>query len=288
MDFTKLQSAGNDFVLIKTPRKDKDWARLAQDMCHRHFGIGGDGLLLLLPSIEADFAMRIFNADGSEAEACGNGLRCLIYYVFAHKLIKSDAETVTVATAAGIRKAKLYKRNGQLVNIESSMGSPQFKAGVIPVVIKEGRGEIDVNTEFISNYPVNIGDRKLKLSFLSMGNPHAVQFTKESVASYPLTQIGPLLESDKLFPKRVNFEVANIISRKLIEVRVWERGVGESLACGSGASAVAVAANMLGYIGDTVDIKLSGGTLGVRWGGQDEVYLRGRAEVVYTGIWPHN
>jgi diaminopimelate epimerase len=288
MDFAKLHSAGNDFVLIETPGEDMDWARLAQAMCHRHFGIGGDGLLLLLPSIEADFAMRIFNADGSEAEACGNGLRCLIYYVFTHKLTKSDAETVTVATAAGIRKAKLYKKNGQLVNIESSMGSPQFKAEVIPVVIKEGRGEIDVNTEFISSYPVTVGDRKLQLNFISMGNPHAVQFTKESVASYPLTQIGPLLQSDELFPKKVNFEVANIISRKLIEVRVWERGVGESLACGSGACAVAVAANLKGYVGDEVDIMLSGGTLGVRWDGQGEGYLSGRAEVVYTGIWPHN
>jgi len=285
--FTKLHSAGNDFVLVEAAGLNMDWSELARAMCHRRFGVGGDGLLLLLPSQQADFTMRIFNADGSEAEACGNGLRCLVHYIFTRGLAK-DTNMVTVATAAGMRKARLFTEGRELVRIESSMGAPQLKAEAIPVAAEQGRGEIDLEMGFISSYPLVVKGRKLALSFVSMGNPHAVHFTRKQVASFPLERIGPLVEEDKLFPKRVNFEVANVINDKLIEVRVWERGVGETLACGSGGCAVAVAARLLGYVGDEVDIKLPGGTLRVRWDGQGEVYLSGRAEVVFTGDWPHN
>jgi len=285
--FTKLHSAGNDFVLIETAGIDIDWPRLARAMCHRRFGIGGDGVLLLLPSQQADFGMRIYNADGSEAEACGNGLRCLVHYVFTKGLVKG-ANTVTVSTAAGIRKAKLFSEGKKLERIESGMGAPQLRAEAIPVATEQGRGDIDLETGFISNYPLTAKGRRLALSFVSMGNPHAVHFTKKPVAAFPLERIGPLVENDRLFPRRVNFEVANVISENLIGVRVWERGVGETLACGSGACAVAVAARLLGYVGDAVDIKLPGGTLRARWDGQGEVYLSGKAERVFTGSWPKN
>lgn len=286
MDFTKLQSTGNDFVLVEAAGLNMDWPKVAAAICHRHYGVGGDGLLLLLPSDTADFTMRTFNGDGSEAEACGNGLRCLVQYIFSCGLLDSEAETVSVATAAGVRQARLHKQGDELVGIESGMGVPKFKAGEIPVAVVTGRGKKAKETGFLSDYPLVINGQRLSLSFVSMGNPHTIYFRQKPVAGFPLSLIGPTVENHKLFPNRVNFEVANVVSRKLIEVRVWERGVGETLACGSGACAVAVAARMLGYVDDKVDIKLPGGTLGVEWPGSGEVRLSGRAEVVFTGEWP--
>jgi diaminopimelate epimerase len=286
IDFTKLQSAGNDFILIEAAEMDMDWPELARTMCHRRFGIGGDGILLLLPSQQADFGMRIFNSDGSESEACGNGLRCLLHYVFTKGLTKKG--TVTVSTAAGVRKARLFIEGKKLARIESGMGVPQLKAEAVPVAVEQGRGNIDLETGFVSAYPLAVQGQKLALNFVSMGNPHAVHFTDKPVADFPLADIGPLVENDKLFPRRINFEVARVVSDSLIEVAVWERGTGETLACGSGACAVAVAAQLLGFTGSEVNIKLPGGTLGVRWDGQGEVCLSGRAELVFSGSWPHN
>ena len=286
MKFTKLQSAGNDFALVEAASLNLDWPKVATAICHRHFGVGADGLLLLLPSDTADFAMRIFNPDGSEAEACGNGLRCLVKYVASRGLLDSDVETISVATAAGVRKARLYREGDELVRIETGMGAPGLEAAEIPVAVESGGGVKDDETGFISDYPLTVAGRKLTLGFVSMGNPHAVYFQSQPLADFPLSGIGPSVEGHKLFPRRVNFEVARILSRKRIEVRVWERGVGETLACGSGACAVAVAARLLGYVDNEVDIILPGGILSVVWHGSGEVLLSGRAEIVFSGEWP--
>jgi len=284
MNFTKMQGAGNDFLLVETSDMQRDWSPVARAMCDRHFGIGGDGLLLVLPSDKADFRMRVFNPDGSEADACGNGLRCLVRYVVDRGLANSGAREILVETVSGIRRARLSKTN-KVTKIQVNMGIPRIGAEDIPVVTQQsGKGTVDIKSRL--SYTANIGDRELPLNLVSMGNLHAVYFSQKPVADFPLTQLGPKVERHKTFPDRVNFEVARVMSRKQIEVRVWERGVGETLACGSGACAVAVAAQLRGYIENKVDIKLPGGILQVEWNGTDEVLLSGPTEKVFSGEWP--
>jgi len=285
MNFTKLESVGNDFILVEATGRKLDWPRVAAAICHRHFGVGGDGLLLLLPSEIADLGMRIFNADGSEAEACGNGLRCLAKYAVERGLVAGGAEEISVATAVGINRTRLYRQGNRVTKIQVTMGTPKFEAKEIPVAVEPDKGNI-VDIKFVSNYPVTIDSQELLLSFVSMGNPHAVCFWPKPVSDFPLSQLGPAVERHKLFPNRVNLEVAHVINRKQIEARVWERGVGETLACGTGACAVAVAARLLGYTDNDVDIKLPGGTLEVEWAGVGEVLLSGPVEIVFSGKWP--
>jgi len=273
VNFTKLQATGNDFILIDAGGLGQDWARLARAMCHRHFGVGADGLLLLLKSEMADFRMRVFNPDGSEAEVCGNGLRCLARYVIDRGLASAD-KGLTIETTAGIRKVK--SRGGNWFQID--MGVPGFRPEEIPVSI-----EVDIIP--ILDYPINVEGKELLLNFVSLGNPHGVCFVEDSVADFPLPELGPIIEHHGLFPHRLNFEVASVLSRREIRARVWERGVGESLSCGSGACAVAIAAQLHGYVDSQVNVILPGGTLSVEWGGKGEVYLSGGTEIVFTGEW---
>ena len=284
MNFTKLQGAGNDFILVEAGEISRDWSPMAVAICDRHFGIGADGLLLLLPSDSADFQMQIFNADGSEAEACGNGLRCLVKYIVDTGLVDSETQEISVETAAGIRKARIYRATGKPAKIQIGMGEPKFRAEDIPVVIETEKGST-VDIKPILSHRLVIEGRELLLNFVSMGNPHAIYFCQHPVSDFPLSQLGPEVERHKMFPNRTNFEVANVISRGQIEARVWERGVGQTLACGTGACAVAVAAQLLGYIDSKVGVKLPGGILEVEWNRGGEVLLGGPAEIVFTGEW---
>jgi diaminopimelate epimerase len=290
MNFTKVQGAGNDFILVETKDIECDLPQMARTMCDRHFGIGADGLLLLLASDIADFRMRMFNPDGFEAEACGNGLRCLAKYIIDRGLQAGkfkEALTlqnqILIETMAGIRMVKLNKI-GESIKIQVGMGTPKFGAGDIPVVIESGEGNLVDIKPMLSNSVV-IDGKELRLNFVSMGNPHAVYFWQKPVADFPLSQVGPKVEHLAIFPNRVNFEVANVVSRQQIETRVWERGAGETLACGTGACAVAVAAQLYGYTDNEVDIKLPGGILQAEWDKAGEVFLSGPAEVVFTGEW---
>jgi len=283
MNFTKLQGAGNDFILVEADKKQLNWSKLAIAVCHRHFGIGADGLLLL-SSEKAALKMRMFNPDGSEAEACGNGLRCLVKYALDKKLADSKAAEISVTTKAGVRKARLHTKGNKAI-IQTGMGEPKFGAKDIPVTVEPGA---DSSSKPILDYPLTLDGRKLALSFVSMGNPHAVYFVEQPVADFPLSQIGPGVERHPMFPNRTNFEVARILSRNQIEARVWERGVGETLACGSGACAIAIIAiiaKLHGYTNGKVDIRLPGGTLSVEWDGAGEVFLSGPAEIVFSGEW---
>ena len=285
MDFTKAQSVGNDFVLIDAAEKTSDpaggWPKLAEAMCDRHFGAGADGMLLLLPSKKADFRMRVFNADGSEAEACGNGLRCLVHYIHTKGISRSG--NISVETAGGVRQAEIAPASGS-PRIRIGMGAPIFAPDEIPVSIAMGKGGLVCGMTV--NYPLTVDNAALKLGFVSMGNPHAVHFTDNPVADFPLSVIGPQVETAAMFPRKTNFEVARVRNARTIEMRVWERGVGETLACGSGACAVAAASWIMGYTGNEVDIILPGGKLTAEWCGQGEVYLTGQAAIVYSGCWP--
>ena len=285
MNFTKVQGAGNDFILVNTSALQRDWSPVARAICDRHFGVGGDGLLLVLPSVVADFQMRMFNPDGSEAEVCGNGLRCLAKYAVDKGLTSTRVQEISVETRSGIRRITLHYDQDKLTKIQVGMGEPGFGAKDIPVVIEPGKGNL-LDIKPILDYHIIVDGEELFLSFVSMGNPHAVYFGQYPVSNFPLSQLGPKIEQHKMFPQRVNFEVARIISRQSIEARVWERGVGETLACGSGACAVAVAAQLYGYTDNKVAVELPGGILEVEWNRGEEVFLSGPVKAVFTGDWP--
>jgi diaminopimelate epimerase len=267
--FTKMQATGNDFVVIETKR-NRGWSALAGAMCERRFGVGADGIILVIPSGKADIRMRMFNPDGSEAEACGNGMRCLARYAIDRGLV-SNGE-ITIETLGGLRKAR---PTGELMQVD--MGEPIFKADLIPV-----KGTRDK----VIDYPLNVDGRQLLLTCLSMSNPHAVLFIDEPVENFPLEIVGPKVEHNSFFPKRVNFEVANVMGKDRISARVWERGAGETLSCGTGACAIAVAARMHKFCGQKIDVMLPGGTLTIDWDGKGKVKLTGLAEEVFKGEWP--
>jgi diaminopimelate epimerase len=285
MKFSKLQATGNDFILIDARTMEEEWSKLARATCDHHFGIGADGLILVQDSASADLKMRIFNSDGSEAEVSGNGLRCFAKYAIEKGLIakisspgEQDNRSLTIETLSGIRKIKAYMSGNKVNRVKVNMGMPQFKPAQIPVGI-----EVDIIP--ILDYPLVIDSEELTLAILSMGNPHAVSFPSRSIADFTLTELGPKVERHPMFPQRTNFEVARVLSRVKIEARVWERGVGETLACGSGACAIAVAAQLLDYVETQVDIILKGGTLTVSWDRVGEVLLTGPVEEVFTGEW---
>ena len=285
MKFTKMHGAGNDFVVFEADSTQRDWSSLALAMCDRHYGVGADSLLVLLPSGIADFKMRTFDADGTEAEICGNGIRCLAKYVFEKGLISPETNNLSLETIPGIRNIKLEKTAGRLSSIQVGMGKPALNADEIPVIVKKGNNGI-VDIRDMLAYPVDIDGTRLLLNLVSMGNSHAVYFSNRPLANFPLSKIGPMVEMLDIFPKRTNFEVARVLNQNEVEVRVWERGVGETLACGTGACAVAVAAHLNGYVDHKVDIKLLGGTLKVIWEGTGEVSMNGPAEMVFSGEWP--
>jgi diaminopimelate epimerase len=289
MKFSKLQATGNDFILVDARTTEGEWSKLAQAMCDRHFGIGADGLILVQDSTSADLKMRIFNSDGSEAEVSGNGLRCFAKYAIekgSTGKISSRARqgncSLTIETLSGVRKVKAYMSGNKVNRVEVNMGLPQFQPEQIPV---KGKVNIPIASGPILDYPLVINGKKLTLAILSMGNPHAVSFLSKPISDFPLAETGPKVEKHPIFPQRTNFEVARVLSRGEIEARVWERGVGETLACGSGACAIAVAAQLLDYIESQVDIILKGGTLTISWDRVGDVLLTGPVEEVFTGEW---
>jgi diaminopimelate epimerase len=276
-----MQGAGNDFVLMETGNGHDNWSDMARAMCDRHFGIGADGLLLLMPSESADFRMRIFNADGSESSACGNGLRCLVKHFMDSQRNGSIGEEICVETMAGIRQARIHQTNGRAAEIQVGMGCPSVGQDRTPARVRDGV-VFDITP---MRHSVTVAGRELGLNLISMGNPHAVCFVDEDVCDFPLLEVGPQVETHQDFADGVNFEIVNARNRDLMVARVWERGVGETLACGSGACAISVAARLLGMADQRVDVRLPGGTLNVEWDGSGEVYLSGPAETVFAGDW---
>ncbi|MFB0556881.1 MAG: diaminopimelate epimerase [Dehalococcoidia bacterium] len=288
MKFSKFQATGNDFILVDARNMERDWAKLAQIMCDRHFGVGADGLILVQNSSYCDLKMRIFNPDGSEAETCGNGLRCLAKYAIEKGILSTtckggEATNLRIETLSGMRQAKAYMLGNKVSRVEVSMGTPQFQPQQIPVSLTTDAVASEAKQSPVITYQLTANSYQLSVSPLSMGNPHAVSFVSESVASFPLAEVGPKVERHPLFPQRTNFEIARVLSKGKIEARVWERGVGETLACGSGACAIAVAGQLHNYVGDIVDIILPGGTLTISWDRVGEVLLTGPVEEVFSG-----
>jgi diaminopimelate epimerase len=282
MKFTKMHGAGNDYIFIDARGLKEDWPSLSRAMSDRHFGVGGDGIILILASGVAHLKMRMFNADGSEAEMCGNGIRCFAKYAIERGIVPSPVTSLDVETLAGIRSIVPFYAGGKITGARVSMGPPALDPEALPVTLEPAGGK---KGGPVVDYPFQVEGFNLPLTFVSMGNPHAVTFLEEPVGQFPLHAIGPKVEHHPMFPRRVNFEVVNVRGEGQLAARVWERGSGETLACGTGACAIAVAARLLRLCGARVDIILPGGTLTIDWDGEGEVFLEGPAEEVFEGEW---
>lgn len=273
MKFTKMQGIGNDYVYVncfqETVEHPGEVAKLVSD---RHFGIGSDGLILIKPSDVADFEMDMYNSDGSRGAMCGNGIRCVAKYVYDYGL--TDKTSITVNTASGIKYLDLTIEDGKAVQIRVNMGAPILEPFKIPVISEK---------EIVLDEPILADGKEYRITAVSMGNPHAVTYI-DDVKGLDIEKIGPQFEHHPIFPDRVNAEFVKVLDRHTVEMRVWERGAGETLACGTGACAVAVASILNGLTEDEVTVKLLGGDLKIYWDRKENlVYMTGLAEVVFDG-----
>lgn len=275
MKFTKMQGLGNDYVYVNcVEKKLENASQIAIAVSDRHYGIGSDGLILINSSEVADFEMEMYNADGSRGEMCGNGIRCVGKYVYDYGL--TDKTHVTIETLAGIKYLDLQVENGKVKQVRVNMGSPLLKPEEIPIAL-EGENVIDV--------PISINDTVYRMTGVGMGNPHTVVFLND-IEQMKIEEIGPKFENHSYFPNRVNTEFVKVIDRTHVKMRVWERGSGETLACGTGACAVAVACILNGLTEEDVTVSLLGGDLQIQWERKENiVYMTGPAEVVFEGEW---
>ncbi|HIF32098.1 MAG: diaminopimelate epimerase [Pirellulaceae bacterium] len=277
MQFTKMHGAGNDYIYIDCIRQSppEDPVELAIKMSHRRFGVGGDGLILICPSEIADCRMRMFNSDGSEAEMCGNGIRCVSKFVYDEGI--APRTELKIETGAGILTLLNEVRNGKVERVQVDMGEPILDAGQIPTLLPGDPTVVGV--------PLLVGGREFQVTCVSMGNPHAVLFVEEATDEMVLG-IGPKIEVHKAFPQQTNVEFVEVLSRSELRQRTWERGSGETWACGTGATAVAVAAVLNGKTDRAVLIHLRGGDLDIRWDEADNhVYMTGPATRICDGTW---
>ena len=280
-----MHGAANDFVVVDARNLKRDWPGMAITVCDRHTGIGCDSLIILLTSDKADFGMRTFDTDGSESETCGNGLRCVARYVLEKDLIKPETEEITIETMSAVSSVKLVREKGKVVSFLANLGKPRLRAPEIPVDPQIHQNKFSKVGSMIT-YQDKVNGMEVTLNLVSMGNPHAVFFTEGPVADFPMNKIGPLVEKLPIFPNRVNFEVVRVLDKEHLEARVWERGVGETMACGSGTCAITVASKINGFTGSKVEVNLPGGTLNAVFNGNGEVVLGGPAVIVYEGTWP--
>ena len=279
--FVKMHGIGNDFVVIGAlddlPLPEEKLSEFARFVCDRHFGVGADGVIWILPSQVADFKMRIFNPDGSEAEMCGNGIRCAAKWFYDRDYAKGKA--VQVETLAGIKTVWVQEENGEAVAVTVDMGEPIFAPSLVPTSLGEGSEAIEV--------PLSVeGAGTYIVSAVSMGNPHCVVFVND-VDNFPVETIGPRIEHHPAFPKRTNVEFVQVLSRNEMKVRVWERGAGLTLACGTGACASLVIASRTGRTDRKAKVHLPGGTLTIEWRDDGRIYMTGPAVEVFRGefVW---
>ena len=275
--FTKMHGAGNDYIFIDGRGLSEDWPSVAIAMSNRHTGVGSDGIILALPSSHADVRMVMFNADGSEGKMCGNGIRCLVDFAKGKNFFPDSISPVIVETAGGDRQVTPILENGQIINAAVQMGEPIFKSAEVPVNV--------ANLEKVVDYPIQIDSYSFEITCVSMGNPHAVLFTNDPVDQYPLDKIGPQVETMDIFPEGVNFEIVNVHDAGNVSARVWERGSGLTMACGTGACAIAVVGWLKGLTGDVVTVKLPGGNLTIKWPGYGNVIMEGPVQEVFEGEW---
>lgn len=282
MKFTKMQGCGNDYVYVngftETVENKSEAARIVSD---RHFGIGSDGLIFINPSKNADCEMEMYNSDGSRAEMCGNGIRCVAKFAYDHGIVQK--KKFDVDTLAGVKHIRLKcNENDEVIGAVVDMGSPILKPELIPCDVTKFQAPIE---NHVISAPLEVGQKTYQVTAVSMGNPHAVVYIDTDVLEFPLESIGPVFEVSEAFPKHVNTEFVRVLDRKTVEMRVWERGAGETFACGTGACAVVVSSILNGYVDNEVTVKLLGGDLKISWSGKetDSVFMEGPATTVFTG-----
>ncbi|WP_442603892.1 diaminopimelate epimerase [Paenibacillus sp. KN14-4R] len=274
MNFTKMHGLGNDFIIVSREAcLPSNAADLAVKLCDRNFGIGADGLVFILPSINASFQMRIINSDGTEAEQCGNAIRCVAKYIYDHQMV--DSEELTIETiGAGVQKVQVTAQDGVAKLVRVDMGEPNLDGLQIPTL---------VDATPVLNESIVVANQEFHFTAVSMGNPHCVIFVDDAI-TFDLAYWGPLVETHPVFPKKVNAEFATVRSRDYVDMRVWERGAGPTLACGTGACATLVASVLNGLTDRTATVALKGGELLIEWNEADNhVYMTGPAEIVFTG-----
>lgn len=273
MNFTKMEGCGNDYVYVNcTQTVLANPGELAKKISDRHYGIGSDGLILIKSSDKADFFMEMYNADGSRAQMCGNGIRCVGKYVYDNGL--TDKTSIDVDTLAGVKHLQLNVKEGKVASVRVNMGRPILESAMVPVISEK---------EQVIGEPVCVDGRQYKITCVSMGNPHAVIFM-EDIENLDIEKIGPLFERHKIFPERTNTEFVEVTDKNTLKMRVWERGSGETLACGTGACASLVAAVLNGLCEESARLELLGGTLNISWDRKaDVVYMEGPATTVFTG-----
>lgn len=275
MRFTKMHGLGNDFVVVDGfSERVADAERLTVEICDRRTGVGADGLIVIMPSDKAEFRMDYINSDGSLAEMCGNGIRCLSKYVYEHGL--TDKTEFVVETLGGLNRQVLSVDNGLVVAVSVDMGAPRFLRSEIPMLGEDTR---------VVNEPLDVDGKQYKITALSTSNPHAVIFV-DDVEKAPVTDLGPKVESHPVFPNRTNVEFVQVIDRDNIRMRIWERGCGETLASGSGSSASAVASIINGFTGRDVNVHVRLGVLKIAWPEDGNITMTGPATEVFTGDWP--
>lgn len=277
MQFTKMHGCGNDYIYIngfteKVSQENKP--ELVRKLSDRHFGIGGDGVIFINPSEEADFEMEMYNADGSRAEMCGNGIRCVAKYVYDKGLI--DKTNISIISCGQIKYLELFLKDDKVDIVRVNMGAPELNADRIPVIV-------DGNKDTVVGESIIVKGKEYKMTCVSMGNPHAVVFI-DDVDNLEIEQIGPYFENHERFPNRTNTEFVKVLDRTHAQMRVWERGTGETLACGTGTCATVVACILNGLTDDTVTVKLLGGELEITWNREENlVYMTGPARTVFEG-----
>lgn len=275
MKFTKMHGCGNDYIYVDGSKEKivtEDKPEIVKRLSDRHFGIGGDGVIFINPSKEADFEMEMYNMDGTRAEMCGNGIRCVAKFVYDKGL--TDQKNVSIVSCGKIKYLELNIENNKVSTVKVNMGAPVLKANDIPVI---------ADGEEVISEQIEVGGKIYKMTCVSMGNPHAVVFV-DDVATLPLEKIGPMFENHVRFPKRINTEFVKVLDSETIEMRVWERGTGETLACGTGACASVAACILNGLTGEEVTVKLLGGNLQIRWDRSENlVYMTGPASTVFEG-----
>ena len=274
MKFTKMQGIGNDYVYVNCFKEEvKDPAAVARFVSDRHFGIGSDGLILIRPSEKADCTMDMYNLDGSQGAMCGNGIRCVAKYAYDYGIV--DKTDIAVETKAGIKYLHLTLKDGKVSEVRVNMGAPILEAVKIPIVSEK---------EQVIDESLEVEGKEYYITGVSMGNPHAVIFLDYSPEELELEKIGPSFENHKRFPDRINTEFVHVLNRNTVEMRVWERGTGETLACGTGCCATAVACVLNGLTDDEITVKLLGGELHIRWDRKANlVYMTGPATIVFEG-----
>ncbi|KRE96494.1 diaminopimelate epimerase [Paenibacillus sp. Soil766] len=274
MNFTKMHGLGNDFIVVAGEKELPAGAdQLAIQLCNRFFSIGADGVVFILPSEKADFQMRIINSDGSEAEQCGNAIRCVSKYVYDHKLI--DATEITIETiGAGVQRVQVHVQDGRVVTARVDMGEPILQGLQVPTT---------VDADEVIDYPIEVDGTSFRFTAVSMGNPHCVIYVEDAV-NFDLATWGPKLEAHPMFPRKINVEFATVRDRAYTDMRVWERGAGPTLACGTGACATLVSSVLNGLSDREATVSLKGGDLFIEWLEEDNhVYMTGPAEEVFTG-----